>query len=108
MPEAMIDPENPAWAEVNSAAVSPGGDVSPVRQDGHDTGKRFYTVVERGDGTVDVYLNPDARFYNTDLGVREYDITVRIVRGVVPWDGIEDDIRARYDAWCETAEVVNL
>lgn len=108
LPEAMIDPENPAWAEVNSAAVSPGGDVSPVRQDGHDAGKRFYTVVERGDGTVDVYLNPDARFYNTDLGVREYDITVRIVRGVVPWDGIEDDIRARYDAWCETAEVVNL
>ena len=57
---------------------------------------------------MDVYLNPDAQFYDTDLGVREYDMTVRIVRGVVPWEGIEDDIRARYHAWCESAEVVNL
>ena len=43
-------------------------------------------------------LTPDAHIYSTDAGVREYDMTVRIVRGVAPWDGLESDIRARYYA----------
>ena len=68
----------------------------------------FYALVKQEDGTVDVYLTPDAHIYSTDVGVREYDMTVRIVRGVAPWDGLESDIRARYYAWCDSAEVVNL
>ena len=68
----------------------------------------FYALVKQEDGTVDVYLTPDAHIYSTDAGVREYDMTVRIVRGVAPWDGLESDIRARYYAWCDSAEVVNL
>lgn len=69
---------------------------------------KHYTIVPCDDGRVDVYLSPDVRVYDTDHGIKEHDITVCLVRGVVPWDGLEEDIRARYDAWCESAEVINL
>lgn len=71
-----------------------------------DKERRFYAIQPNEDGTVDVYLAPMICVYDTDLGVREYDITVRLVRGVVPWNGLEEDIRARYDAWCESGEIV--
>lgn len=71
-------------------------------------GRHFYALDPQEDGTVDVYLAPVICVYETDLGVREYDISVRIVRGVVPWPEIEDDIRARFDAWCESGEVIDL
>ncbi len=71
-------------------------------------GKKFYEIVPTGDGTVDVFLRPEVTVYDTDAGVKEYDVRVRVVRGVVPWDGLEDDIRARFDAWCEAAEVIDL
>ncbi len=76
----------------------------------HPVGKdrKFYAIEEQPDGTVDVYLSPVVRVYDTDFGIREYDISVRVVRGVVPWDGIEDDIRARFNSWCESGEVINL
>lgn len=71
-------------------------------------GRRFYAIEQREDGTVDVYLAPIVCVYDTDLGVREYDISVRVVRGVEPWPELEDDIRARYEAWCESGEVIDL
>ena len=67
-----------------------------------------YAILENPDGTVDVYLAPDVTAYDAGAGVREYDVSARLVRGVVPWDGMEDDIRARYDAWRDSAEVVDL
>ena len=72
-----------------------------------ETGRRFYDILPQEDGTVDVYLNPDVTTY-TDGAVREYDVAVRVIRGVIPWDGMEEDIRARYEAWCESAEVIHL
>ena len=54
-------------------------------------GRLFYAVHQRDDGTVDVHLMP-------------FDGMTLIVCGVVPWDGMEDDIRARYYAWCESAQ----
>lgn len=71
-------------------------------------GRSHYSIVPQVDGTVDVYLCPDVHVYDTDMGIREHDVTVRLVRGIVPWDGLEDDIRARYDAWCESGEVISL
>lgn len=52
-----------------------------------DRPKKHYTIVPNDDGLVDV--------------------SARVVRGVVPWNGIEE-IRARYDAWCESGEVIDL
>lgn len=78
----------------------------PLPRD-HPRGK-FYEIVSGDGGTVDVYLRPEVTVYDTDMGVKEYDVRVRVVRGVVPWDGLEDDIRARFYAWCETAEVIDL
>jgi len=72
------------------------------------TGRRFYAIEEQPDGTVDVYLAPVVCVYDTDLGVREYDIRVRVVRGVEPWPELEDDIRARYNAWCDSGEEIDL
>lgn len=57
-------------------------------------GRRFYSVQENEDSTVDVYLRPDE------------DGLLRVVRGVTPYDGLEEDIRARYDAWRESAEQI--
>lgn len=73
-----------------------------------DHPKKFYEIVLGSNGTVDVFLRPEVTVYDTDTGVKEYDVRVRVVRGVVPWDGLEDDIRARFDAWCDSAEVIDL
>ena len=69
--------------------------------------KNFYRLSENEDGTVDVYLAPEIANYTTDEGVIEHDIDLRVVRGVEPFDGLEEDIRARYDAWCERAEIIS-
>lgn len=58
-------------------------------------GRRFYAIDEKDDGTVDVYLMPDVTIYPTEDGFREYDI-------------LEEDIRARFRAWCESGEVIDL
>ena len=56
-----------------------------------DAPREFYHISDNGDGTADVYLYPDEAQ------------TASVVRGVEIWDGIEDDVRARYRAWCESA-----
>ena len=67
-------------------------------------GRYFYRIVENEDGTVDVYLRPDVLPYRTGNEV----VRVLVVKQVVPYDGLEDDIRARFTAWCESAEVIYL
>lgn len=67
-------------------------------------GRRFYSVQSNEDGTVDVYLRPDPSLKSDN----EQQIKVLIVKGVVPFDGIEDDIRARYEDWCQSAEEIYL
>lgn len=44
----------------------------------------------------------------TEDGATDYDVEMLVVRGVEPFDGMEEDIRARYDDWCASAEVVYL
>lgn len=88
--------------------------MSRQRKDGnsprdHPTqGKRFYAIDVREDGLVDVYLAPVVTVYNTDIGIKEFDVSVRVVRGVEPWPELEEDVRRRYDAWCDSAEVIDL
>jgi len=66
---------------VNTANAPPGN------------GRLFYAIEYREDGTADVTLMP---FEGVKI----------IVPGVDPWDGMEDDIRARYYAWCDSGEVL--
>lgn len=70
--------------------------------------RKFYSIEEQDDGTVDVYLCPDLVVYDTDLGIKEYDIDLRVIHGIVPWDGLEEDIRERFRAWCESAARINI
>lgn len=78
----------------------------PLPRD-HPCGKHFFEIIPGDDDTVDVYLRPEITVYDT-FGVREYDVRVRVVRGVIPWDGLETDIRMRFNAWCDSAEVIDL
>ena len=71
-------------------------------------GRHFYSVHENEDGTVDVYLRPDVLPRETDEGFTDYDVAVLVVKNVEPYKGLEDDIRNRFDDWCESAEVIYL
>ena len=83
------------WIEENFTLER--GDAAMSQPDGPPGGgRRFYSIQPNEDGNVDVYLRPD------DTG------QIRVVRGVTPYDGLDDDIRARYDAWCESAETIFL
>lgn len=70
-------------------------------------GRRFYQIQQEEDGTCTVYLMPDVTAYECG-GFKEFDVSVRVVRGVEPYEGMEEDIRKRYSAWCELGEEVNL
>lgn len=70
--------------------------------------KRFYGILQNEDGTVDVYLKPEIQTYRTEDGEKEYDGTVGILRGLVPWEGLEEDIRRRWDDWCAEAERIDI
>lgn len=78
---------------------------------GNDTppfGRHFYSIRENENGTVDVYLRPEILPLKADNGFVDYDVCVIVVKGVEPYDGLEEDIRARYNDWCESGEVVFL
>lgn len=69
-------------------------------------GRRFYCIQDNEDGSVDVYLNPKLYPLSTPDGAIDYDISVIVVSGVIPWAGMEDDIRARYDSWIQSGEKI--
>jgi hypothetical protein len=76
-------------------------------------GRHFYSIVPSGEGTVDVYLNPAIEPMTTEDGITDYDIAVRMVRGVNPNDpqfggDLEGHIRAHYDAWRDSGEMIYL
>lgn len=56
--------------------------------------RTFYRIDDNSDETVDVYLR--------------HPITgrARVMRGVIPWAGMEDDIRARFSAWYDSGEAI--
>ena len=64
-------------------------------------GKSFYFTHKNYDGTVDVYLCPGVE--NGNNSGNNY-IAVRVVKGVEPFDGMEEDIRRRYSAWYDSGE----
>ena len=76
-------------------------------------GRHFYTIVPGREGTVDVYLNPAIEPMTTEGGITDYDIAVRVVHGVDPLDpqfggDLEGHIRAHYDAWRDSGEMIYL
>lgn len=71
-------------------------------------GTQFYRIIDNEDGTVDVWLSPGMPIPKTVNGAAEYNIRLLAVRGIVKYRGLEKDIRRRYDAWCESAEVIEI
>ena len=70
-------------------------------------GLRFYSIHENEGGNVDIYLRPDV-LPKTEEGQTDYDVVVLVVRGVTPFAGMEDHIRAHFDDWCADAEAICL
>ena len=64
--------------------------------------RRFYSIRDNGNGTVDVYLTPEGCKSRVN---RDF---ILVVRGIVPYDRLETDIRNRYNDWCESAEIILL
>lgn len=72
--------------------------------------RSFFDIVDNGDGTADIYFDKGTVFPMTDelTGGQDVDILCRVLKGVVLFDGIEDDIRARYESWYQSAEIIWL
>lgn len=66
----------------------------------------FYAIVPSSGDMVDIYLIPNGTIYPIQDGFKEYDVDIRIVRGIAYYDGLEEDIRARYSVWCDIAEKI--
>lgn len=69
-------------------------------------GRLLFSIEPNDDGTVDVYLCMSVSTYPTEASP-EHDAKISVVRGVVPWPGMVDDIRNRFDAWCEAGEIAD-
>ena len=77
--------------------------------------KTYYRIYDCDDGTCDVWLTPGLAIPATDdlTGRIDYNFRVLAVRGVDPddpqWGGdLEEHIRRHYDAWCASAEEVEI
>ena len=72
--------------------------------------RSFFEIVDNGDGTADIYFDKGTVFPMTDdlTGETDHDILCRVLKGVELFDGIEDDIRERYESWYQSASVIWL
>ena len=66
----------------------------------------YYDIRYLSNGTADVFLVPEGRVHEIGGGRHEYDVDALVVCGVIPWEGLEEDIRRRYDAWCKSGESI--
>ena len=60
-------------------------------------GDRFYAIYDNCDGTVDIYLEPEAP-----------EEMLRVVRGAERIKNIEEDIQNRYAEYSAKAQVIML
>ena len=76
----------------------------------HGRLRSFFEIVDNGDGTADIYFDKGIVFPMTDdiTGGTDTDILCRVMKGVQLFDGIEEDIRRRYESWYQSAEVIWL
>lgn len=74
------------------------------------SGRSFYRIVPNEDGTCDVWLTPGkpVPIMDTLTGIMDFNIRVLAVRGVVYYDGLEEDVRRRYGAWLQSAEEIEI
>ena len=72
--------------------------------------RSFYEIVDNGDGTADIYFDKGTVFPMTDelTGGTDCDVLCRVLKGVELFDGIENDIRERYESWYQCATVIWL
>jgi len=64
----------------------------------------YYAIHPLGNGTVDIFLYPEGRFYDIGDGRHEYDVTAFMLHGVHFRPGLEGFIRDNYQMLCEIGE----
>lgn len=65
--------------------------------------RSFYEIKDNGDGTVDIFFDTGSGFPEEDE-----DHSFRILKGIVPSEDLEEDIRRNFQKWYEIAEVIWL
>lgn len=65
--------------------------------------RSFYEIIDNEDGTADIYLDTGTTFPDD-----EGDCRFRILKGVEIWDGLEEDVRRRFDDYYQSAKVIML
>lgn len=78
-------------------------------------GRPFYRIVQVHDGLVEIWLTPGEAvpMFDDLTGRFDYNIRVLMVRGINPkdpqWGGnLDEHIRRHYDAWVQSAEVIEI
>lgn len=78
-------------------------------------GRPFYRITPTHDGLVDVWLTPGEAVPMLDdlTGRTDFNIRVLAVCGIDPEDpqyggNLEEHIRRHYDAWVQSAEVIEI
>ena len=69
---------------------------------------RFFFILDDADGTVDVYLIDEYDTYRDEIFTRKTGYELRAVKGVEPFEGIEEDIRRRFYSWLESGTRIPL
>lgn len=84
--------------------------TTPKETEGATDGAPFYRIIHRGDGLADVWLTPGKAVpaYDNLTGRIDFGFRLLAVTGILPWDGMEEDIRRRYAAWIAGAEVIEV
>ncbi len=70
--------------------------------------RSFFSIKDNGDGTGDIYFDRCEGLRDADEQNAVHDTFCRVLKGVQLFDGIEDDIRERFESWYKSAEVIVL
>ena len=66
--------------------------------------ERFFDIIHRDDGLVDVFIVTDCKVYEIGDGKKEYDIDCHTLPAVTPFIDMYQHIREHFRVWAAHAE----
>lgn len=66
--------------------------------------RSFYDIHDNGDGTADIYMDTGSGFPDDEKADGHF----RVIKGVRIREGLEEDVRRRFDDYYRSAEVIWL
>ena len=83
---------------INDNIASQKEDKTMKQNEPPPNGRQFYSIFENENGTVDVYLRPEYPEGEQLL----------VMKGVERSEDLEEKIRAHYENWCASADVIPI